>query len=171
MVDVDRLVDKALYQYEYFLHLENKHVVEEGVFCKLCGQDEFETEESTETVEVEVCRSTCRIPGCNERHDTIRVSLVPDEDSNVFVRYLEYECPEHPDHHIPPFVDERPTATIEREVDVEVIISNLMHRHHVSYEPEELIWVCPTCHAQIHHTEQYKEYKPDMTRQEWLDSQ
>jgi len=35
--------------------------------------------------------------------------------------------------------------------------------HHTSYNPEETIDVCPSCHAEIHHTSKYEDLQPDMT--------
>jgi len=42
-----------------------------------------------------------------------------------------------------------------------------MHRHHTSYDPEKLMWVCKTCHMKIHHEDGFRDdLLPDMTRTE-----
>lgn len=43
--------------------------------------------------------------------------------------------------------------------------------HHVCYDPEEIILVCPSCHQKIHHSNepQFEIYKPKgMTRDEFI---
>jgi len=43
--------------------------------------------------------------------------------------------------------------------------------HHVCYDPEEIILVCPNCHQKIHHSNepQFEIYKPKgMTREEFI---
>jgi hypothetical protein len=42
--------------------------------------------------------------------------------------------------------------------------------HHVSYVPEIVIPVCKVCHTAIHSTDRYPHLKPEMTREEWLQS-
>ncbi|OYT59552.1 hypothetical protein B6U81_05945, partial [Thermoplasmatales archaeon ex4484_30] len=35
-----------------------------------------------------------------------------------------------------------------------------LERHHISYEPEEIIFVCRNCHLKIHHTGDFPHLKP-----------
>jgi len=37
-------------------------------------------------------------------------------------------------------------------------------QHHVSYKPQEVVRVCPSCHAKIHRSTQYPELKPSQKR-------
>jgi len=39
--------------------------------------------------------------------------------------------------------------------------------HHVSYEPEIKMPLCKSCHSDVHFTDQYEPFKPDMKRTEW----
>jgi len=51
--------------------------------------------------------------------------------------------------------------------DCHVCGSTGMHRHHTSYDPEKLMWVCKTCHMKIHHEDGFRDdLLPDMTRTE-----
>ena len=42
--------------------------------------------------------------------------------------------------------------------------------HHVSYVPEVVIPVCKVCHTAIHSTDRYPHLKPEMTREQWIES-
>jgi hypothetical protein len=33
-------------------------------------------------------------------------------------------------------------------------------QHHISYDPEEIITVCASCHSKIHHSSDYQEFRP-----------
>lgn len=34
---------------------------------------------------------------------------------------------------------------------------NDIHKHHIQYHPEKLIFVCRSCHSKIHHSKKHKE--------------
>ncbi|MGQ3329027.1 tyrosine-type recombinase/integrase [Halorubrum sp. FL23] len=44
--------------------------------------------------------------------------------------------------------------------------SSKLETHHISYDPEEVMDVCSSCHRKIHTTDEYKSLKPDTSRAE-----
>jgi hypothetical protein len=43
-----------------------------------------------------------------------------------------------------------------------------LHRHHISYVPEETVLVCATCHSHIHCDDGFRpDLTPDLSRGEW----
>ena len=47
-------------------------------------------------------------------------------------------------------------------------LSGVLHAHHVNYEPEEVVLVCPACHRDRHKVMKYK--RPDNGQDEIVDS-
>ena len=45
---------------------------------------------------------------------------------------------------------------------------DMLHAHHISYEPEVVIPLCPKCHKQVHDTNKYPHLKAEKRRKEWV---
>lgn len=44
-----------------------------------------------------------------------------------------------------------------------------LHEHHISYDPEETMTVCASCHGAIHAEKVDDDLEPELTREEWLE--
>jgi len=141
--------------------------------CELCGAKEFESkiceyDAVAERYQTECCKSRCdgeltfwrlnvevgdMLPAAREEC----VEIACSADCGVGERYL-----------MDVWEAETPVETESYTIPMPAITTNRICTHHTSYDPEETMQVCESCHGKIHHNPAFRnDLEPEMRRAEW----
>lgn len=142
--------------------------------CELCGAKEVQVKRVESETYMAQYITDCPADRCGSRlafiHFHVGVGdLVPIiRDDFETVSCSNPEC-EPKEHHLKMVVEnEEPQKRTEYVLPIKGIITTTIHEHHMSYVPEETMMVCSTCHAKIHHNDDFRpDLQPDMKRKEW----
>jgi len=141
--------------------------------CELCGRKRFQKGMLEYETRFEVYSGECPRQSCS---GTVNFGYlyvkVGDEIPIVNDEFTAVRCTgscENIERVLPDFVEEHdPNKVDEYVLPLQGILTTQIDEHHISYEPEETMLVCSSCHNQIHHDDSFRpDLRPDMSRSEW----
>lgn len=144
----------------------------EGLECEVCGRTEYQVEELQTGCRIETYYTDCS-RGCDGNLEFERSTVSTGGQISIQKeQFSDFRCSEcdSPNEGVlkQAVLDNEPAFTEHYDLPVKQILSTQVHLHHVSYEPEEKIQVCHSCHSKIHQTDGFREdLEPDMSRKEW----
>lgn len=143
----------------------------EGDTCTVCGGDQFETRTVNADCAVEEYETVCRW-GYTITARVLVVGIPWVWGTKHKTELLQAHCENHgEDVEFRPRKlrsEAEPTSESTFHIETEAVVEpHPIHQHHVSYEPEETIPVCSSCHRKIHKDPEFRpDLEPDMSRSE-----
>lgn len=141
--------------------------------CELCGVDELNAQSLPPYARVEFYNVSCPTDGCDGTASVLRyVVETPPELPSDKTQMGNFRCSEvgcTPDRRFAADAIRgyEPHNTRKYQIPTTKLVNSRILAHHTSYDPEETIDVCYTCHGVIHSdNELYSNVEPDMSRKE-----
>jgi len=137
------------------------------IHCKLCGDVKADIDLLSISVKAYVHRRVCS--DCGNGQIVVRRVLVIDGPNEI--RRSDYYvvcCSTDCGMNVPVETStDTLAAVIEYRSEEISELTQQIHEHHLSYEPESTIMLCRDCHMDIHHTEKLNAFEPDQKRVDW----
>lgn len=135
-----------------------------GVECEVCSAGEVTVEMKGSTTRIEEFNLACPARRCDGQLSVTEVIVQTGGDIPVslseYVRVNCTDCGDGPRAMEDALKDEEPADIVDYDIPIPQLERSTLHEHHVSYVPEETVLVCSSCHAKIHHDEQFR---PELT--------
>jgi len=168
----EKLVDMAVSMRDEIL---TELSVDDPRKCEICGDEEFQKRMLDYTARGEDYSVDCPRHNCDGRVGFWRLHITVGEQLPVARSKYLFESCSHgcTSDELNRFMDQlvEDTEPVESEdfiIPMQAIATNRICRHHISYEPEITMDVCSSCHAKIHHDDEFRpDLQPDMKRAEW----
>ena len=151
---IQQMVEEAeeLYQ-EFQANLPNRGE------CSVCGVQEYELKETAATAIIELYEFRCR--QCKSENKVERVDFSVDsvkiQVSEQFYTAEQCPCCGYNWSCDDLAINDTPVESVGETVMVNAIESTTIAGHHTSYKENEVIDVCASCHASIHHTDGFRD--------------
>lgn len=166
-----RLASEAVDTYESEVLPLGVENVDEGRTCSVCGGEEYGIFDGTATCILREHTAKCRCGG----RVTVRAVAVEIGGALPFRQapIIEASCSHCDDIGKSTakntVFETAPVATETFETNTKVFVEkHSLHRHHISYVPEETVLACAVCHSRIHSDEGFRpDLTPDLSRREW----
>jgi len=141
--------------------------------CELCGDQEFQQEMLEYECRCEYYKTDCPSHSCDGRVGFFRLYVSVGEMISVEdEKFLAASCSSGHEPEDCLLRDARsenqPVESSDYVIPMQSIATNRICEHHTSYEPEQTMLVCDSCHSKIHHNDGFRpDLQPDMKRKEW----
>lgn len=144
-----------------------------GDECDVCGIEEFRVEEDSAESRLEWYFSDCQTYGCDGEMSFVRVLVEANGglpiSKSEFVNVSCTGCDGDGIRALEDMIVEmEPAEQQVFDLPVAQLLTTQIHVHHTSYKPEKTVRVCNSCHAKIHHNDDFRpDLVPDIPRKEW----
>ncbi len=138
--------------------------------CSLCDLPRLDGYSLTWETSIEMFELTC---GCGRPSWVVRphIEIGSSAGQTTSVWSLHwmgchaFDCEHIPDRPIRKTAPDSSYPT--QKLPVPKTLNVKIHNHHTSYERDETIVVCASCHAEIHNSDAHEHLQPDISRKEW----